>query len=152
MKTLISLIISFLLLLNAGFAQELPEKSKLISHKIEAAYWYAKGGKIKLKQGSWRFAAREKDIDTEAGKVKDADFTCPCVFTIVNHSTRTYKVTPFISLIDHDRAKLYAASFKPRLLKPREGYVFEDEFAVTRDIVLKTVKLKLELTLQEIEE
>ncbi|MCQ9207945.1 MAG: hypothetical protein NG712_00990 [Omnitrophica bacterium] len=175
MRKPICFLISLAILLFAGSSPgEIPDQEKLLSRKIEDDFYYVKGGKIKLKRAYWHFAAKERKRDTAVGEIVDVDYTCFCIFTLTNNSRTAYKVNPFITLVDYDHATLlkippveYIADtkqgenfrkyydkirpFKFKILAPGETYVFEDEFEVSREVVLNTAKLKLEFAIKEVE-
>ena len=177
MKKVICLLIgiSILLLFNSNSKGQTPDEPKLYSHEIEDAYWYGKGGKIELIGGCWRFGAKEKSLKIKTEEIVDVDYVCFCRFIITNNSEASYKINPSIMLLDYYRATLFRIPpqeyygegqeyeefrrsydkrrvFKPKVLKPGEGWAFEDKFDVSREIVLKTSTLKLELSIAEVNE
>ena len=174
MKKVVCFLASLgILLFSCALWAEVPEEDRLYARELEKVFWYAKGGKVELKSGTWRFGATEKVLKIGKEEIVDADYTFFCVFTIVNNSTATYRINPSIMLLDYDRATVYRLPpaeyfgqgkeyedyrrfydkmrlFKPKVLKPGESYMFEDSFPVSRKMVTKVRDLKLELTLEEI--
>lgn len=171
--TFLSILTSILLVLSAGAKAEIADKTKLSVHKIEDDEWFAKGGKIALKEGLWRIGLKEKVSKAKVPRIEEEDYTFFCTFTVINNSEKTYKINVLISLLDSNRATLckippvrhYEDSeknkelqesyekrrpFKPEVLKPQEGYRFQDEFRVSEEIAAKVCRLKLTLLAEEV--
>jgi len=171
-KRKIFLLISICILsFSVSLAAEVPERNRLLSHIIDKTFWYAKGGKIELTSGTWRFGVTERTGKTRDGEIVDSDFTFFCVFTVVNNSTSDYKINPSLLLLDGRRETRYRIPpveyftrdehyrrrydqtrlFKPVVLAPGEKHMFEDSFGISQATVVNVCELKLKLILEEIE-
>jgi len=108
------------------------------------------GGKLELINGFCTVRKRDAYTDFSTGKTVPAAYTCFARVSVVNHTNKKYKVTPFVNFYDKQDFKLYETkpgeTFSSKTLKPRGRHQFQASFELNGYVAKETKKAVITLS------